>query len=126
MILVKKNYEIIKELGKGAFGKVNLVLNNLDNKYYALKEITIKEEKNINEIENEINISISKFDCNNIVKYYDSYIENGKYYILMEYCGGQNLKDFIKEYNKNNELIEENIIYNIIKQICIGIKEMHA
>jgi len=44
----------------------------------------------------------------------------------MEYCGGQNLKDFIKEYNKNNELIEENIIYNIIKQICIGIKEMHA
>ena len=26
---------------------------------------------------------------------------------------------------KNNELIEENIIYNIIKQICIGIKEMH-
>ena len=120
----KKKYEIIKELGKGAFGNVNLVLNNSDNQYYALKEIKIKEEKNINEIENEINI-ISKFNCNNIVKYYDSYIENGKYYILMEYCDGQNLKDFIKEHNKNNELIEENIIYNIIKQICIGIKEMH-
>ena len=120
----KKKYEIIKELGKGAFGNINLVLNNIDNKYYALKEIKIKEEKNINEIENEINI-ISKFDCNNIVKYYDSYKENDKYYILMEYCNGQNLKDFIKEHNKNNELIEENIIYIIIKQICIGIKEMH-
>ena len=44
----------------------------------------------------------------------------------MEYCDGQNLKDFIKEHNKNNELIEEYTIYKIIKQICIGIKEMHA
>ena len=35
------------------------------------------------------------------------------------------LKNFIKEHNENNELIEEDIIYNIIKQICIGIKEIH-
>ena len=118
----KKSYKIIKELGNGGYGKVNLVLNNLDNKYYALKEIIIKEEENINI--NEINI-LSKFNCNNIIKYYDSYIDNNKFYILMEYCDGQNLKDFIKEYNKKNELIEENIIYNIIKQICIGIKEIH-
>ena len=94
-----KKYKIIKELGKGAFGKVNLVLNNLDNKYYALKEIKIKDEKNINSIENEINI-ISKFNCNNIVKYYDSFKEKDKYYILMEYCDGQNLKNYIDEYKK--------------------------
>ena len=98
-------YKIIKELGKGAFGKVNLVLNNLDNKYYALKEIIIKEEDNINTTKNEINI-LSKFNCNNIIKYYDSYIDNNKFYILMEYCDGQNLKDFINEYRDKNELIE--------------------
>ena len=43
----------------------------------------------------------------------------------MEYCDGKNLKNYIDEYKKNNILIEENIIYNIIKQICIGIKEIH-
>ena len=100
-------------------------LNNLDNKYYALKEIEIKKVDNINILKNEINI-LSKFNNNNnIIKYYDSYKDNGKYYILMEYCDGNNLKDFINKYIKNNELIEENIIYNIIKQICIGIKEIH-
>ena len=41
----------------------------------------------------------------------------------MEYCDGQNLRDFINK--NNNELIEENILYNIIKQICIGIREIH-
>ena len=98
----KNKYKIIKELGKGGYGNVNLVLNNLDNKYYALKEINIKDEDNLNNIKNEINI-ISKFNYNNIVKYYNSYKDNNKYYILMEYCDGQNLKDFIKEHNKNNE-----------------------
>ena len=44
----------------------------------------------------------------------------------MEYCDGQNLRDFININNKNNELIEENILYNIIIQICIGIKEIHS
>ena len=43
----------------------------------------------------------------------------------MEYCDGQNLKDFIDENKNKNELIEENILYNIIKQICIGIKEIY-
>ena len=43
----------------------------------------------------------------------------------MEFCAGQNLRDFININIKNNELIEEDILYNIIKQICIGIKEIH-
>ena len=120
----KNKYRILKELGKGGYGKVSLVLNNLDNKYYALKEILIKDEDNINNIKNEINI-ISKFNNNNIVKYYNSYKENDKYYILMEYCDGQNLKDYINKHIEKNELIEENIIHNIIKQICIGIEEIN-
>ena len=123
-IINNNKFTFIKELGEGGFGKVNLVLNNIDNKYYALKEIEIKKVDNINILKNEIN-NLSKFNCNNIIKYHDSYKINDKYYILMEYCDGNNLKDFINKYIKNNELIEENILYNIIKQICIGIKEMH-
>ena len=121
-----KEYEIKKELGKGGFGRVIQVLNKSDNKYYAIKEIIIKPEMQdkLENIKKEADI-LSKFDCNNIVKYYDSYLDKDKFYILMEYCDGQNLRDFINEHKKNNELIEEDILYNIIKQICLGIKEIH-
>ena len=78
----------------------------------------------IKDIQKEIDI-LSKFNSNNIIKYYDSYLNKDKFYILMEYCDGINLKDFINISINNNELIEENILYNIIKQICIGIKEIH-
>ena len=43
----------------------------------------------------------------------------------MEFCSGDNLRNFINKNMNNNTLIEENILYDIIKQICIGIKEIH-
>ena len=82
-ILIKNKYKEIEELGKGGFGRVIKVLNELDNKYYALKEILIREETE-NDIKNnqkEADI-LSKFNCKNIVKYYDSFKENEKFYIL--------------------------------------------
>ena len=119
-------YEVIKELGKGGFGRVIQVKSKSDNNYYAIKEITIKAEMKdgLENIKKEADI-LSKFNCNNIVKYYDSCENKDKFYILMEFCAGQNLRDFININIKNNELIEEDILYNIIKQICIGIKEIH-
>ena len=126
IIINKIEYKIIKELGKGGFGKVNQVLSKYDNKYYAIKEIPIKEETKdkIESFQNEANI-LSKFNCNNIVKYYDIYKDKNKFYILMEFCGYENLKNYIDKNRYNSTLIEPNILNNIIKQICIGIKEIH-
>ena len=43
----------------------------------------------------------------------------------MEFCNGENLRSFIDKNMNDNTLIKENIIYNIISQICMGIKEIH-
>ena len=126
IIIRNTEYKIIKPLGKDGYDRVIQVKSKSDGKFYAIKEIIIKDEmeENIENIKNEVNL-LSKFSCNNIVKYYDSCLDKDKFYILMEYYAGQNLSDFININIKNNELIEENILYNIIKQICIGIKEIH-
>ena len=76
-------YEIIKELGKGGFGRVIHVKSKSDNKYYAIKEIIIKPEMQdkLENIKKEADILsiLSKFNCNNIVKYYDSYLNKDKF-----------------------------------------------
>ena len=119
-------YEIIKQLGGGGYGKVNLVLNKSDNKNYALKEIPIKDEtkENIEKIKKEAEI-LSKFNHKNIVKYYASFELEDKFYILMEYCDGKDINYIINKHKKKSELIEEKLIYFIIYQICLGIKEIH-
>ena len=91
-----------------------------------MKVIPIKGETNekIHNFENEAKI-LSKFNCNNIVKYYDSSKDNNNIYLLMEYCDGDNLRNFIDKNMEKNTLIDEDILKNIIKQLCIGIKEIH-
>ena len=108
IIINNTQYQIIKELGKGGFVKVYQVLNKSDNKYYAIKQIPIKVETKdkIESFQNEINI-LSKINCNNIVKYYGSSIDNKNIYVLMEYCDGETLKSFIDKHSKNNLFIKE-------------------
>ena len=118
-------YKIIKVLGKGGFCRVYQVLSVLDNKIYAIKEIPIKNEteNRIKEFQNEA-VILSKFNSNNIVKFFGTSKDNNNIYILMECCNGETLRNFIDKNIYNDTLIEEKIISNIIKQICIGIKEI--
>ena len=67
-IEIKNNkYEIIKILGQGEFRRVILVKNKSDNKYYAIKEIIIRDEMKdkIKDIHKEADL-LSKFNSNNI------------------------------------------------------------
>ena len=120
-----EEYEIIKQLGKGGFGEVYLVSNKKDNKKYAVKKIVINNlaEDKIKGIENEA-IILSSISSEHIVKYYDSFMDSHCFYILMEYCEND-LKKFINEHKGKNEFLDENIIYNIVLEICLGIKEIH-
>ena len=120
-----KEYKIGKELGKGGNGQVFQAFNEEENKYYAIKKILIKDlnEEDKITIKTEIKILSNFADTNNhIVKYYGSSLDNEALYILMEFCEGINLKKYIAE---SKTLIDENIVYNIVLEICLGIKEMH-
>ena len=109
-------------IGSGGFGKVYKFEYN--EKIYALKEIPLMNENDIIELEKEAKI-LSNFNNEYIVKYYDSFKKDNKFNIIMEYAGNTNLKNFIEKHKKSNQLIDEEILNNIIKQICIGIKEIH-
>ena len=124
-------YKIVEELGEGENRYIYKVFNREKNKYFVIKGISIKKENKIsvNNILKEAKL-LSIFNNKNIVKYYNSKKENKNFYILMEYCDGKNLEEFIKNHKKNNEndinkFINEVTLFNIIKQLCSGLKEIH-
>jgi len=121
-----RDYEKIEEIGEGGFSKIYRAKKS--DRLYAMKEFNKEKEK---EYQEEKSI-LKKFEHNNIVKYIDSFtieekkddiIIDKKFYIILEYCKSD-LRKLINNYN--NDLINPQLIYIIIKDICLGLKEIHS
>jgi len=120
---MKNGYKIKEKLRKGVFGIEYLA--EKDDELYTLKKIKMKlKQAETEQCKNIINI-LSKINNEYLIKYYEAFMENDNFNIVMEYGGDMNLKAFIKYYKHNIELIDEDIIINIILQICEGLKEIH-
>uniref|UniRef100_A0A8C9XRQ1 non-specific serine/threonine protein kinase n=1 Tax=Sander lucioperca TaxID=283035 RepID=A0A8C9XRQ1_SANLU len=68
-------FEELQLLGKGAFGAVIKVQNNLDGCYYAVKRIQVNPaSKQFRRIKGEVTL-LSRLNHENIVRYYNAWIE---------------------------------------------------
>ena len=103
------NYKVIEELGQSCFSSVYKVMNKKNNQYYVLKKILIdkKNESQFLETKKEVKI-ISSINNEYIVKYYEPFIEDNKYFnVIMEYCEYSNLRKFINKKKEENKLIDQ-------------------
>ena len=96
-----ENYNIVKFLNKGSFGKIYLVEKINTKTKYALKSIKLIGINRYNKvcILNEIKILLIN---NNeyLLKCYDIFIHNNKLCLITEYIDGGDLDNYIKS-NKN-------------------------
>lgn len=74
---IQNEFEILKWLGKGAFGDVLKVKNKLDGCIYAIKRIKLNpKNKQLNKkITREVKL-LSRLNHENVVRYYNSWIES--------------------------------------------------
>uniref|UniRef100_A0A8C8K483 non-specific serine/threonine protein kinase n=1 Tax=Oncorhynchus tshawytscha TaxID=74940 RepID=A0A8C8K483_ONCTS len=80
-------WEIIGELGDGAFGKVYKAQNKQTGILAAAKVIDTKTEEELEDYMVEIDI-LASCDHHNIVKLLDAFYYDGKLWILIEFCAG--------------------------------------
>ena len=114
-----------RSLGKGTYGEVFLVKHKLTGIIRAMKiidknnEVIKEEELSDKDLFNEINI-LKKIDHPNIMKIFEFYTSPSAYYLILEYCEGGDLYDFVK----SNELSEFQVIY-IMFQILSAMNYCH-
>ena len=121
---LKKQLNQENIIGSGSYGIVYKI--HKGDKDYAIKVIDLAklDDKQIESLKNEIN-TLTKINHENIVKYYKSFKFNNNYYIVMEYCNFSDLGKYINNKKKEKIPIDDNVIYSIILDICLGIKEIH-
>ena len=116
-------YEIKGNLGKGKFGLVKLGEHKESGRQVAIKIINkeVIEGMELERIKSEIDIlKIAKHP--NIIKLYDVF-ENEKYiYIIMEYCAGGDLFNYIE---KRDFKIKESRAAEIVHKLCTAVYFLH-
>ena len=121
--LIAGRYEILEEIGKGGMAYVYKARCNLLNRYVAVK--VLKEElKDDKEFVHRFNTeaqAAARITSPHVVSIYDVGIENGLYYIVMEYVEGITLKEYIAE----KHVLQWRQAADFAAQICEGLAEAH-
>ena len=118
-----ENYQFIKTIGKGTFGKVKLSIHLPTKEYVAIKILEkskIQDKDELIRIEREIKY-LKMLNHPNIIQIYEV-IDNPKnFYIVMEYASGGELFNYINEHKRLTE--EEASLF--FTQLIYGVKEIH-
>jgi serine/threonine-protein kinase len=110
-------YSINRQISSGSFGTIYEILSEEDNKIYALKELTNMDNVSKQRFEREVKI-LSELDHPNIVKifYWNVGGDPPKFapYYIMEYLGGNSLKEYMVEKFDRDERYYFDINWTII------------
>ena len=121
------DFKILKELGKGSYGKVYTVRSYIDDNEYVMKKMELNhlKPKQQRECYREVSI-LKKVNHPNIIKYYSSFLEQENLYIIMEYAENGDLFSLIKHYKRHKKLFEEFDIWRIASEILNGLHYLHT
>lgn len=121
-----KDYKILERLGIGAFGTVYKVQKLSNNNLYVIKQVPLfgLSPEQINDVKLEAKI-LSSVKSIYIVRYFDSFEENSYLNIVMEYCNGGDLSQFIEKNKQINLPLKEDLIWSMFLKITIGLATLH-
>eukprot|EP00826_Nyctotherus_ovalis_P014206 TRINITY_DN13934_c0_g2_i8.p1 TRINITY_DN13934_c0_g2~~TRINITY_DN13934_c0_g2_i8.p1 ORF type:complete len:145 (+),score=32.64 TRINITY_DN13934_c0_g2_i8:143-577(+) len=120
-----KDFEVLAELGHGSFGRVFKVLRKgtdfaepiVDSTAYVMKQMNANADT-INEVS-----VLASVNSQYVVKYMDSFIEDGELYLIMEYCERRDIATFLA--SQMNIPLSEERIWRIALEILAGLAELH-
>ncbi|EDL77346.1 NIMA (never in mitosis gene a)- related kinase 11 (predicted) [Rattus norvegicus] len=127
--VIARRYVLQQKLGSGSFGTVYLVSDKKakhGEELKVLKEISVGELNPNESVQASMEAQLlSTLNHPAIVRFHESFMEQGTFCIITEYCEGRDLDYKIQEYKEAGKIFPDNQIVEWFIQLLLGVDYMH-
>ena len=116
-----EQFTLHEEIGHGSRSTIYRAVNETTQLNFAIKVLSKAKDENKEYFDREC-ATMKKLQHQYVTKLIRTIEDNDNFYIVMEYCKGGNLKDFIK----NNGPLSEKTVKKILSQLLIAIDYFHS
>ena len=112
-------YQMLRELGSGQFGKVFLAENQVTAERRAVKVISKRKSETFggkSKFIAEVEI-LARLNHPNIIRIYEMFEDDKKYYVVSELCTGGELFDFITQQGHLSEVLAAEIMRQLLSAV---------
>jgi serine/threonine protein kinase len=118
-------YRIERALGSGGFGHVYLALDGITKQACAVKEYLVTGTSGQEQLQHEARV-LSQLHHPHIPAFVDAFMEQGRYFIVLNYIEGNDLTDLIRKARQRNQFIPLAQIMQWILATCDAVMFLHS
>lgn len=123
-------YLLLEKIATGGMAEIYLARStaaNGLNKFFAIKRILPQYSNNsefVAMFKEEAKVAIN-LNHSNVISIFDFGIEDGQFYLVMDFCEGRNLRQIINELKKVNKSFSIDQTLFLIKEAAAGLDHAH-